>query len=97
MEERITLSTRETYIVSTKDLKKFYITMALSQYRLTCKPDHDEDKLLKHLHKNLKRMLKESLISLNNDPNNLNLHTIKNHFEHHYCNLCRILKINELN
>lgn len=78
---KLELESETSYQLSKEELKNMYITLALSMYpHLRC-PDYDELRLLKVLRADLKRLLTDTELLLEEMPNNPRLREILMFFD----------------
>lgn len=82
-EIKLETATQISYDLSQEELKKMYISLALSMYDHLRHPNYDERKLLQLLRADFKRFLTDTQLLMEQLPNNPRLHEIFIFFQNH--------------
>ncbi|MFI3330619.1 MAG: hypothetical protein R3Y38_02320 [Rikenellaceae bacterium] len=84
MEQRIKLITKTVYDLDPRELRKYYVSMALQLYRHSCEPEYNEHKMLLRLRNELQRYNEEMIKLRKADYNNLTLSKVQNFIQKNY-------------
>ncbi len=92
MEQRhkVRLTTSNTFVLESEEVKRLYTYLALFQYRYLRIPDYKEHLLFESLEKDFKKFYIEMQNQTERDPNNLTLNRILAFFDTHYKHIKKI-------
>ncbi len=89
--ERIKLTTFNTFDLEQGEIKRLYTYLSLFQYRHLRTPDYRERLLIETLQTDFKRYYVELQKQTERDPNNLTLNRIRAFFDMHHKQLAKLV------
>ena len=81
--QKITLETSKSYDIPLEELKRMYVSLALSKYSYLRKPNYDENRLLKLLKTDFNKFTTQIQTLIEQIPDNHSLYKLLVFFDNH--------------